>query len=230
MNKLSISSFALATTMLFTGVAHADDNKRIVQLQAEVSRQIANDEMQAVLYTELNEKDASTLANRINQILNQSIAVAKQYPQVQIRTGSQNTYPIYNDKRQLTNWRGRAEIVLSGANFKANSELIAKLQQNLQLQDINFSVSKAQREKVENELYVEASKAFQKRAQLLLAPWNAQRYELVNLQFSSDNNYYPRPMAMMAGAEMKQHDIQSQNIEAGNSEVKVVASGSVQLQ
>ena len=63
------------------------------------------------------------------------------------------------------NWRGRAEIVLSSQDFKQTSELVAKLQNQMQLQGVSFQVSDAQRQKVENELYVEASKAFQQRAQ-----------------------------------------------------------------
>ena len=37
---------------------------RIINLQAEATREVANDEMQATLYTELNEKDAARLPIR----------------------------------------------------------------------------------------------------------------------------------------------------------------------
>lgn len=219
------------TSLMAISQAHAENNEhRVINLQAEAAREVANDEMQAVLYTELNEKDAAVLANKINRIINQSIATAKQYPQVQVKTGNQNTYPVYNDKRQLVNWQGRAEIVLSSQDFKQASELIAKLQNNLQLQNMRFSVSDAQRQQVESQLYVEASKAFQQRAQLLLTPWNASKYELVNLQLSTSGNYRPVPMYAAMDTSLKSARIESQNLEAGNSEIRVIANGSVQLQ
>lgn len=215
-----------AFTMLSAHAAEADF--RIVNLQAEVVREVANDEMQAILYTELNEKDAATLAQKINTAMNQALATAKQYSNVKVKTGNQNTYPIYNDKR-LVNWRGRAEIVLSSQDFKQTSELVAKLQNQMQLQGVSFQVSDVQRQKVENELYVEASKAFQQRAQLLLAPWAASKYELVNLQINTQGAYRPMMMAMRGAMDETSAKIDSQHIEAGNSEVRVTANGSIQL-
>ena len=225
-----LGSLGVACLGLLTQ-AHADmPQYRVVNLQAEVVRQVANDEMQASLYAEFNEKDAATLANKLNSTINQATTQAKKYPQIKITTGNQNTYPIYNDKNQLTSWRGRAEINLNSQDFKATSELIAKLQETLKLDNIRFSVSKEQREKVENELYVEASKAFQKRANLLLSPWNASSYELMTVNLNTQNSY--RPMMAMAVANdsmMKSARVESQNFEAGDSEVTVIASGSIQL-
>lgn len=216
----------------FMGQTHANTPQyRIVNLQAEVVRKVANDEMQASLYAEFNEKDAATLANKLNNTINQAASQAKQYSQIKFSTGNQNTYPIYNDKNQLTSWRGRAEINLNSQDFKATSELVAKLQENLQLQNISFTVSKEQRQKVENELYVEASKAFQQRANLLLSPWNANSYELVNLNLNTQSSYRPPVMMAMASdaVMMKSARVESQNYEVGDSEIAVIASGSIQL-
>ena len=231
------SEFAKTFAMLATGLscvlmaqntlADAPEH-RIINLQAEATREVANDEMQATLYTELNEKDAATLANKINSIVNQAMSTAKSYPKVEINTGSQNTYPVYNDKQQLVNWRGRAEVILNSQDFKQTSELIAKLQENMQLGNINFEVSAEQRNKVESELYIEASKAFQQRAKLLLAPWGASNYELVNLQLNANANR-PMPIYAARGASFKAESIESQNVEAGNSEITVIANGSIQL-
>lgn len=219
-----------ALGIMSSAFAEGNSDRRIVNLQAEVVREVANDEMQAILFTELNEKDAATLANKINTVINQAIATAKQYPQVQIKTGNQNTYPVYTNKNQLQNWRGRAEVILKSQDFKTTSDLIAKLQNNLQLQNISFNVSDAQRKKVENELYVEASQAFQQRAQLLLAPWNASKYELVNLQLNTSGSYQPMLMQRAMDVSYASAKVESQAVESGNSEIRVVANGSIQLQ
>lgn len=210
--------------------AFADNKNRIIQFHTEVSQQVENDEMQATLYTELNNKNADVLAKELNQIVNKSIDIVKKHPQIQIRTGNQHSYPVYNDKNQLVHWRSQAEITLSSSDFKTTSEVIAKLQQNLKLRNINFSVSKAQRERVEQQLYIDVSQKFQSRAESLLKVWNAQRYELVNLQLSNQESRFHAPVAMMASASMrKSADIEPQNYEAGQSEISVTATGSIQL-
>ena len=220
----------LSSVSLF---ASAESNEhRLVSLQAEVVREVANDEMQASLYTELNDKDATSLANKINRIINTALQRAKSYDQVKIKTGNQNTYPVYDDKQRLQHWRGRAEVVITSRDFKQASQLIAQLQEDLRLGNISFSVSEQQRKAVENELMIDASKSFQQRVQLLLTPWNATRYELVNLQINTSNSSnYRMPMAvMMGGAPSAENKIQSQSYEGGESEVRVTVNGTVQLQ
>ena len=227
--KIATLSAGLCAVLLTQSALADQPEHRIINLQAEATRSVANDEMQATLYTELNEKDAATLADKINRIVNQAMSTAKSYPKVEIKTGGQNTYPVYNDKQQLVNWRGRAEVILNSKDFKQTSDLIAKLQENMQLGNVNFDVSDEQRNQVESELYIEASKAFQQRAKLLLAPWGASNYELVNLQLNASAN---RPMPINAaarGASFKSANVESQSVEAGNSDITVVANGSIQL-
>lgn len=204
--------------------------QRIINLQAEASREVANDQMQATLYTELNNSNPTSLAQDINKVVNEAMRQAAKYPQVQISTGAQNTYPIYDDKNKLKGWRARAQIDLKSTDFKATSDLIAALQSNMQVQSINFSISNAQRKKVENELLVEASKAFQERAKLLQQSWQASGFELVNLDLSAGSNIQP---PIMYARGMKAMDasaaVESQTTEAGNTELRVNANGSIQL-
>ena len=97
----------------------------------------------------------------------------------------------------MKEWRGRAEVRLESTDFKAASQLVSELQQNFQTQSISFSVSDAQRKKVENELMVEASKNFQQRAQALAQAWNKSGYNLVNINLNT-SNYGGQPVPRMA--------------------------------
>ncbi|WP_228254885.1 SIMPL domain-containing protein [Aquirhabdus parva] len=204
---------------------------RIVNLQAETSRDVQNDEMQATLYTELNNTNPTTLARDTAQIVNKAMDLAKAYPSVKVSSGTQSTYPIYSDKNKLTGWRGRAEIQLKTSDFKAGSELIAQLQSNMQLEAVNFSVSAQQRLKVENELLTDITKIFRERASLLQNAWGASKYELVEMNITSSNDE-PRPYPMMmrmAKAEASDA-VPAQAVQSGNSKVRVQANGSIQLQ
>lgn len=233
MRYLTLSSLILASALTTPAFAQQNEqlNYNLVNIQAEAARKVSNDEMHAVLYIEKSNKQPAELAVQITQLMNQAMASAKKYPQVKVETGSQTTYPIYdNDSRKLKEWRGRAEIQIESTDFKAASQLVSELQQSFQTQSINFSVSDAQRKKVENELMVEASKNFQQRALTLSQAWNKSGYNLVNLNLNT-NNSYPQPimmrasMAKFSGAEVAD----AQDVAAGESKITVNANGTIQF-
>ncbi|TCM67741.1 putative secreted protein [Acinetobacter calcoaceticus] len=233
MRQLALS--ALILTSALSGQAFAQQNEslnyNIANVQAQATREVSNDQMHATLYIEKSNKQPAELSSQITQLMNQAIAMGKKYPQVKIKTGSQNTYPIYdNDNRKLKEWRGRAEVKIESKDFKAASQLISELQQNFQTQSINFTVSDEQRIKVENELISEASKNFQQRAQLLSQAWNKSSYTLVNLDLNT-NNSYPQPIMMRARmAKMEASDGgMAQDVAAGESKITVNANGSIQF-
>lgn len=233
MRHFVLSSLLLGS--LFNGNVFAQQtealNYNLVNVQAEATRQVSNDEMHAVLYIEKSNKQPSELASQMTQLMNQALATSRKYPNVKVETGSQSTYPIYdNDSRKLKEWRGRAEIQIESTDFKAASQLISELQQNFQTQSINFTISDAQRKKVENELMIEASKNFQQRAQLLSQSWNKSGYNLVNLNLNT-SNFYPQPV-MMRGAMAKFADVEAApvpDVAAGESKITVNANGTVQF-
>ncbi|WP_180127235.1 MULTISPECIES: SIMPL domain-containing protein [unclassified Acinetobacter] len=232
MRKIILSTVLLASGLgLATATQAADPlNYNIVNIQADATRQVSNDQMHAVLYIEKSNKQPAELATQINQLMTQAVNTARKYPAVKIETGSQSTYPIYdNDSRKLKEWRGRAEVRLESTDFKAASQLVSELQQNFQTQSISFSVSDAQRKKVENELMVEASKNFQQRAQTLSQAWNKSGYNLVNINLNT-SNYGGQPVPRMAMMKAASADaIPEQEMAGGESKITVSANGSIQF-
>lgn len=232
MRKIILSSALLASSLSLPTLTQAAEalNYNIVNLQADATRQVSNDEMHAVLYIEKSNKQPAELAAQINQLMSQAVNTARKYPSVKIETGSQTTYPIYdNDSRKLKEWRGRAEVRLESTDFKAASQLVSELQQNFQTQSISFSVSDAQRKKVENELMVEASKNFQQRAQTLSQAWNKSGYNLVNINLNT-SNYGGQPVPRMAMMKAASADaIPEQEMAGGESKITVNANGTIQF-
>lgn len=233
MRTLALMTMMLGATLSPTLFAHEPEkiNYNIVNIQADASRQVANDEMRAILYIEKSHKQPAELSNQINQLMNQAQAISRKYTQVKVETGAQSTYPVYdNDSRKLKEWRGRAEIQIESKDFKAASQLISELQQNFQTQSINFTVSDEQRKKVENELMIEASKSFQQRAQAISQAWNKAQYNLVSLNLNT-SNYFPQPImrgAMPKFAAMAEA-APAQDMAAGESKIIVNANGTIQF-
>ena len=231
MRKLTLSAILIGTTL--SPALFAQENKalnyNVVNIQANASRQVANDQMRAILYIEQTNKKPAELANQITQIMNQAQSIARHYPQVKIETGTQSTTPIYdNDSNKLKEWRAHAEIQLESTDFKATSQLISELQQNFQIQSLNFTVSDQQRKKVENELMVEASKNFQQRAQAITQAWNKTQYNLVDLSLNT-SSYFPQPITHVAMAKFAAA-APAQDMSAGESKITVNANGSIQFQ
>ncbi|WP_343595124.1 SIMPL domain-containing protein [Acinetobacter sp.] len=230
-----VSSGILVCSALFSCATFAQEDAvryNIINLQANASRQVLNDEMRVVLYIEKNNKQPSTLATEVTQAMNQALVTARQYPQVKTTTGTQSTQPIYDDKNKLKEWRSHAELRLEGTDFKAISQLVSKLQNNFQTQSISFNVSEAQRKKVENELMIEASKQFQQRAENLSKVWNKSGYQLVNLNINTNSNVYPQPYLranMMMKASMDNEAAPVQDISAGETKINATADGTIQL-
>jgi len=228
----SILGLSSLVTSLSTHAADAPPEHRIISLQADTSRDVQNDEMQATLYSELTNNNPTTLARDTTQVINRAMELAKAYPNVKVNSGAQSTYPIYSDKNKLTGWRSRAEVQLKTTDFKAGSELIAQLQTNMQLEGVNFSVSAKQRQSVEDELLTEVSKNFRARAQILQNAWGATRYDLVSLNINTSNDE-PRPYPMMMRAakfEAADAAVPAQTLQSGNSKIRVTAEGNIQLQ
>lgn len=231
MNKMIGMCLSLvALSPLGVAANTSELNYNVIHLQAEAEAEVSNDLMHAVLYVEKSHQQPNQLANTIHQIVNQATKTAQKYPQVKIETGAQSTYPIYDtDNRKLKEWRGRSEIRLESADFKAMSQLMSELQNDLQTSSLDFSVSDQKRKRIENELMLEASQQFQQRAENLAKAWHKTKYQLVSLNINTQQYAAPMPRAaMMMKASSDQ--MVEQNVSAGDSKITVSATGSIQLQ
>jgi predicted secreted protein len=205
-----------------------------IEFSTEVAREITNDQMNATLSVELSDKDAGKLSQQLTLAMNIAMKKAAAYPTVKTTTGNQNTWPIYGrgitSPSVLDSWRGRAEIRLESKDFKAAAELIAKLQESLQINGISFGVSPDTRRKVEDSLTAEAITAFKTRADTIRSAWSAQSYKLVqmNLGSSGGSPYMPmmRAMSMAKAADAAP----AQDMAGGETRLVVNVSGSIELQ
>lgn len=203
---------------------------RLVNVRAEATREVANDQMEAQVYTELSNSSAAALATQINQTINRALTLSRKYPQVKVSTGSQNTYPVYDDRsRKLQQWRGRAQLNLRSTDFAQMSALIAELQQSMLVENINFTVSPELRQRTENELLADATRAFRNRAGAIQQIWGAGGFELVNIDYNSDMPMRRPPIMMARMANAEAGDVVRQEMQGGESSITLVASGVIQL-
>ncbi len=205
-----------------------------VDFSTEVVRSIANDQMNASLSVELNDKDAGRLAQQITQTINDAMKKAAAYPAVKVTSGNQNTWPVYGSSltssSKLEIWRGRAEIRLESRDFKAAGELISRLQEKLQMNGISFVVSADTRSKTESELTAEAIAAFKTRAEAIRRAWAAKSYKLVQMSLGSAGSPVPYMPLMRAMKAADTESAPAQDLAGGETRLVVNVSGSIELQ
>jgi predicted secreted protein len=223
--------YAAGALSLAGGAFAADPAPRYnaVELQAEAQREVANDTLSASLYVELSDSNPAALANAINKAANEALRSAKDYGNVRVRSGGNQTYPVYAKGNVLQGWRGRAEIRIESKDFQAASALIGKLQAGMQLGSLNFSVSPEARRQAENELIAEAIAAFKARAEIVRGALSGRGYKLQRLSVNSGHSgpppRFPVARALAAGAP----EVAAPDLEAGVSQVTVTAAGAVEI-
>jgi len=199
-----------------------------VSLQADAQREVQNDLMNATLYVEVNDATAAGVASAVNRSVNEALRVARDHKGVRVRSGQNQTFPVYSKANQLQGWRGRGEIRLESRDFEAVSALIGRLQADLQLAGVQFTVSPEARRTVENELITEAIAAFKARAEIVRTALAGRGYRLQALNVTTGHNF-PQPRFAVATAAMAAREAAPPAFEAGISVVTVSAHGSIEL-
>lgn len=201
-----------------------------VELQAEVMREVENDQLMATMFAELQETNPAALQQALNRIGAQAHRIAESFlsKDLKVRTGRNQTYPVYDRNNQLTGWRGRTEVRIESRDFVAAGKLIGQLQQHMQVGNVSFSVSPELKRATEQELITEVVQAFRDRAALLTRALDGKAYRLRRLSVQTSGGMPPpRPMTMRAAsADM---EAMAPVLEGGTSQVNVGAVGMIEI-
>ena len=202
----------------------------VVELSANVQREVANDLMTAQLFIEASDANPAQLANQLNRALAEGVRIAKEYPLVKVRTGNNQTYPVYGRINQAQGWRGRAELRLETRDFAAGAALVGRLQASLQLAGMQFAVAPETRQKAENELIAEAIAAFRARADIARSALGGKSFKLQHLNVNTGSSSAAPRQFMRSAAAMADGAMSAPPVEAGESMITVSASGAVEIE
>ena len=225
MNKL----FLLINLLLITSSVIAHDNDPLfnqVNLQAQSERDVPNDQLTVLLAVEEEGKEAAKIASKINKDMDWALSKSKPHQDIETRTLSYNTYPVY-DKRTVVAWRATQQLELKSSNITALSELVGDIQERLQVKNMSFSPTKKTRKRYEDELIEEAMIAFKQRVELIKKHMDNKNVRIVNIHVNTGGGH-SRPIY----AESRVMSMSSKSapaVEAGTSKLTVTVSGSVQF-
>src|SRR5690606_37255476 len=136
--------------------SHEDETLfNVINLQAQAEREIPNDQMIVILVAEHEGSNASSISQEINRDMKWALEIIKTYERMDAKTGNYQTWPVYN-KQTITGWRSSQQVEIKSKEIAGLTELVGKLQEKLQVRQMNFSPSDDSRKQHENELIEEA--------------------------------------------------------------------------
>lgn len=228
MRLIQLSVFLLS--LLLSGHVLADDsvkNYNQISFDVSVSKDVENDVMVASLYAQEEGSDAQALSRRVNKSVNRAIAMLEKHDSIQVATQNYITSPVYS-KQKLVGWRVQQSIRLRSKDMALMSELIGKLQKELRLSGIAFSVSREKIAEVSKSLIDEALATFRQRAGQIASGLKTDGYRIVSMRISGPDAPVVRlqqNMRVMAA----QADV-APAVKAGENTLTVRVSGTIELE
>src|SRR5437660_3115984 len=135
----------------------------VVNLQAEASREVENDQLVAVLAAEAQGANPGELAEVVNKKMAEALKNAKEVPSVKLRSGNYQTFPQRGKDGRIESWQVSQELRLETADVAAAAKLIGRLQQGLNLHSMAMRLAPQTRRQAEDALIAEAVAAFDAR-------------------------------------------------------------------
>ncbi|MEM7027423.1 MAG: SIMPL domain-containing protein [Pseudomonadota bacterium] len=225
----SISIFILCVSISNIATAHESETLfNRVNLQAQANMEIPNDEIQVILAVEKEGNDAASIANEINKTMEWALAKKHKGEDVNLRTLSYNTYPVYK-KQTIIAWRASQQLEIKGTSVAAITELAGELQVRLQIKSMRFMPSVESRKKYENLLIDEAMLAFEQRVELVKKHMEDKNIRIIDLNINTGNQGMPRPVYAERMMTMDSIAKSAPAVEAGTSLLTVTVNGSVQF-
>ena len=146
--KSVLAATILGTAMMTTAFAQAapeTNHSGVLSLDAQAVAEVPTDTVTLTLSAEQEGADpgaiSTTLSRKADEVINQ----AKRTSGVQAETGGFNIYPNTDRNGKISVWRGRAEVRITSKDFAAASKLAGQLANQMQVQNVNFTLSREAR-------------------------------------------------------------------------------------
>jgi predicted secreted protein len=234
--KIAIKNIAITSILAWSGLTFSQNLPvtapvNVVQLSASAVADVQQDVLSMSLSTTRDGSDAALVQSQLKAALDSALVEARkaaQPGQLEVRTGQFNLYPRQSRDGKQTGWQGTAELVLEGRDIGRIAATAGRLT-TLTVAGVNFSLSREQRSRVENEVQAQAIERFRARALEIARGFGFVGYTLGEVQVGNqEQGALPRArlMAMAPGMAMAEAPVP---IEAGKTAVTVTVSGTVHL-
>ena len=155
------------------------------------------------------------------------LAEAAKVPAVTASTGQYSTYPVMNEHNAIRSWRVRQNLRLESRDPRLLGELVARLQEKLAVESVDYAVSAEARAAAEDSLTTAALARFRQRADGVAQALGRSGYTLITLDVGALGGG-PQPPVMFRAAAMADAAPAAQ-LSPGMQTLSITVSGTVQL-
>lgn len=219
------------TLLLALQPAHAETPLTFnrVSLNESAQAEVDNDLLVAVLYVQAEGREAATPADEVNRVMDWAVNLVKGHAEVKVQTLGYQTQAVYN-KGNLRGWRVNQSLRLESHDSRLLGDLVARLQEQLQVQSIAYELSNGQRRAHLDTLTAEALQRFQARARHVATSLGRSSYRIVRINI---NDGYQGPVPVMRGMMMEaaaaDAAVAPARIEAGTQKITISVNGEIEL-
>lgn len=224
----------MATAALAAAAAHAQSYpppQNVVSLSATATVEVAKDVLNIAFAATREGTDANTVQSQLKQAIDAALNEAKKVAkpgQIDVQTGNFSLYPRYSPKGGISGWQGSAELLVEGKDIAGIAQLAGRLP-SVQIQRVNFTLSREAREKVEADITAQAISRFRQKAEQVSRQFGFGGYSIREVSVTS-NEPGPGPVPMFrARTSVAGADESSLPVEAGKAAVTATVSGSVTM-
>lgn len=206
------------TVLLMTGTAEIE---------------VPNDEAVASFFYETQDADLTKAQALVNRRVGDGTAALKRAdPKAHVETSGYSSYPVYSggSARSIIGWRVRQGVTLRTGNLDALPRTVSSVQSYLALGGIDFRLSRAAREKVDDQLIQMATANLNTRLASAASAMGSSaarlRVEEVNFGVREGG---PQPMMMRQAPMMASDASAPPSFESGRSTERLTVSGKARL-
>ncbi|AGA32947.1 Protein of unknown function DUF541 [Thioalkalivibrio nitratireducens DSM 14787] len=226
MSRVLLIPTLLAALLAWPPIAGADDGSTLLTVTAQAEGEFDNDRMTVQLRAERRAAEVSEAVADINRRMRAALERLAREPEIDARTLSYSTSPIYDRDRSRTEpvaWQVDQVLELKGGNFELIASIAGELQEHgLAIAQIHFSLSPEKRARHHRELLLEAIRRWQHIAQDMGAAIGASHIVPKALTLHDDGFPGPRPMLALRALDTAES---TPALEAGRSTLRVTVSG-----
>lgn len=209
----------------------------ILELAARAERDVLQDSATVVMYVEREAPTPAGAQSQVNGVLSPALAdLRRDHRDLEVSTGAFRTDPVYSTPRdgspKITGWRARASLQITGKPDESFNRRIGELTSRLNIESIQYTLSRDARQQAEQALIAEAVKAFQGKATAAAQALGFRTYEIRKVSIDGAGRDDPPPGPRVQSMQMRAAADAAPPLagSAGMTTVSVGVSGSVRLQ
>lgn len=201
----------------------------VLSLNAQAVAEVPTDIVHLTLAAEQEGAEPGAISTALSTRTQAVITQARRVQGVTAESGGFTIHPSTDRNGRISTWRGRSEVILKSRDFAAVSKLAGEVANQMQVQNIAFSLSREAREAAETKLAEQAVASFRNKAQATTKLFGYNSYTIREVNVNETGVMPPVPRMYGAAKAMMAESAAPVPVEGGKTQVAVSVNGSVQM-